>query len=60
MDGFNEYEAHKHNFLFNEFKSLGFTQVVGLGFKLPSFKLGRAFGSLGYYIPRFSRYLIGY
>jgi SAM-dependent methyltransferase len=60
LDGFNEYEAHKHNFLYREFRSLGFTQIVGLGLKLPSFKLSRAFGSLGYYFPRFSRYLVGF
>ncbi len=60
MDGFNEYEAHKHNFLYHEFCTLGFTQVIGLGFKTPSFKLSRAIGSLGYYFPRFSRYLVGF
>jgi SAM-dependent methyltransferase len=60
IDGFNEYEAHQHNFLYREFRGLGFTQVVGLGFKTPSFKLSRALGSLGYYFPRFSRYLMGF
>lgn len=60
MDGFNEHEAHKHNFLYGEFKSLGFTQIVGLGLQLPSFKLSRALGSLGYYFPRFSKYLVGF
>jgi ubiquinone/menaquinone biosynthesis C-methylase UbiE len=60
LDGFNEYEAHRHNFLYSEFCNLGFTQVVGVGLKTPSWKLSRALGSLGLYLPRFSRYLIGY
>lgn len=55
LDGFNAFEAHKHNFLYKEFCSLGFTQVVGVGLKTPSYKLSRAFGSLGYYFPRISR-----
>ena len=58
--GFNEYEAHKHNFLYREFCSLNFTQVVGIGLEARSFKLSRAFGSLGFYFPRFSRYLVGF
>jgi SAM-dependent methyltransferase len=60
VDGFNEHEAHLHNFLYPEFRTLGFTQVVGIGFKTPSFKLSRALGSLGHYVPRFSRYLVGF
>jgi ubiquinone/menaquinone biosynthesis C-methylase UbiE len=60
IDGFNQHEAHLHNFLYREFRTLGFTQIVGIGFKTPSFKLSRAVGSLGYYFPRFSRYLIGF
>lgn len=60
MDGFNEHEAHRHNFLYREFRGLGFTQVVGLGLKTPSFKLSRALSSLGYYFPGASRYLIGF
>jgi SAM-dependent methyltransferase len=60
FDGFNEHEAHKHNFLYNEFRSLGFTQIVGVGLKTPSWKLSRALGSLGYYFPRFGRYLVGF
>lgn len=60
LDGFNEYEAHQHNFLWDEFSQLGFTQIVGLGFKTPSFRLSRALGSLGHYFPRFSQYLVGF
>ncbi|MEX2175669.1 MAG: class I SAM-dependent methyltransferase [Pirellulaceae bacterium] len=60
IDGFNKYEAHQHNFLYSEFKASGFTQIVGVGLKSPSFRLSRAFGSLGHYLPRFSRYLVGF
>jgi SAM-dependent methyltransferase len=60
LDGFNEFEAHQHNFLYKEFRSLGFTQIVGVGLRSPSFKLSRAFRSLGYYFPRFSKYLVGF
>jgi len=60
LDGFNMYEAHKHNFLYEEFRLLGFTQIIGLGLKTPSFKLSRALGSLGYFFPRYSRYLVGF
>ena len=60
MDGFNEFESHKHNFLYNEFCSLGFTQIVGIGFRTPSYRLSRALSGLGLYFPRFSRYLIGF
>lgn len=60
MDGFNEYESHKHNFLYPEFRGLGFTQIAGIGFKAPSYKLSRAMGGLGYYLPRFSRFLVGF
>jgi SAM-dependent methyltransferase len=60
MDGFNEYEAHKHNFLYREFNRLGFTQIVGIGFKTPSYRLSRALSGLGFYFPRFSRYLLGF
>jgi ubiquinone/menaquinone biosynthesis C-methylase UbiE len=59
-DGFNEYEAHKHNFLYPEFRKLGFTQIIGVGFQAPSYKVGRALSGLGYFVPRFSRYLIGF
>ncbi len=60
LDGFNEFEAHHHNFRFSEFCRLGFTQVVGIGLKTPSFRVSRALGSLGFYVPRFSRYLVGF
>src|SRR5579863_3999894 len=33
LDGFNEHEAHQHNFLYGEFSRLGFTQIVGIGLK---------------------------
>ena len=59
-NGFNAHETHLHNFFFDEFKSLGFTQIVGVGLKSRSFRVGRAFGSLGYYFPRYSRYLVGF
>jgi SAM-dependent methyltransferase len=61
-DGFNPYEAHKHNFLYPEFATLGFTQIVGLGLKSPSHRLRhlfRAFDSAAYYLPRYSRLLVG-
>ena len=60
MDGFNDYEAHKHNFLYPEFRDLGFTQITGIGFKTPSYKLSRALSGFGAYLPRFSRYLVGF
>ena len=60
LDGFNEYEAHQHNFRFGEFRRLGFTQIVGVGLKTPSYKMSRALGSLGLHLPRFSRYLVGF
>ena len=55
LDGFNEYEAHQYNLRFVEFRSLGFTQIVGIGLKTPSFKMSRALASLGFHFPRFSR-----
>lgn len=58
--GFSEYEAHRYNFLYPEFRTLGFTQVVGVGFQAPSFKLRRALSSLGYFFPRYSKYLLGF
>jgi SAM-dependent methyltransferase len=60
LDGYNEYESHKHNFLYDEFRKLGFTQIVGVGLRTPSFKVSRALGSLGFHLPRFSRYLVGF
>ena len=59
-DGFNPYEAHHHNFLYDEFRQLGFTQTVGVGLQTPSFRLNRALASVGMVFPRYSRYLIGY
>ena len=60
IDGFNEYEAHKHNFLYPEFARLGFTQITGIGFKAPSYKLSQLLGGLGSAIPSRSRYLMGF
>lgn len=60
IDGYNEHEAHKHNFLYEEFRNLGFTQIVGVGLKTPSFRLSRALGSLSHYFPRFGQYLVGF
>jgi SAM-dependent methyltransferase len=60
MNGFNEYEAHKHNFLYPEFRNLGFTQIAGVGLKTPSYKLSRALDGLGSFLPRFSKYLLGF
>jgi SAM-dependent methyltransferase len=61
QDGFNEYEAHKHIYSPQEFCSLGFTQVIGLGrMQLPSWKLGVVASSLGLYFPSRSRYLMGF
>jgi ubiquinone/menaquinone biosynthesis C-methylase UbiE len=59
-DGFNPFEAHHHNFLYSEFKTLGFTQIVGVGFKTPSWTLSRALTGLGQFFPRQCRYLVGY
>ena|SRR5437773_4727190 len=60
MDGFNEYEAHRHNFLYAEFRGLGLTQIHGIGFKTPSYKLSRALSGFGAFFPRRSRYLAGF
>lgn len=60
LDGYNEYEAHKHNFLYHEFRTLGFTQIVGVGLKCRSYRVRRTLWSLGYYLPRYSRYLVGF
>lgn len=63
LDGYNPHEAHKHNFLYPEFRTLGFTQIVGVGFKPPAWrlrKLFRPFDNIGSVLPRFSRILLGY
>ena len=60
-DGFNDFEAHKYNYSYKEFKSLGFTQIIGVGrIMLPIRKLGIMFSSLGLFFPSKSRYLLGY
>ena len=61
LDGFNEFEAHKHCYNYRQFRSLGFTQIIGVGhLKLPSWKLGVAFASMGLFLPCLSRYLLGF
>ena len=61
QDGFNPYEAHKHIYSFREFKTLGFTQIIGVGhLKLRPWKIAVALASIGIYIPHFSRYLMGF
>lgn len=61
LDGFNEYEAHKYNYTYKEFSSLGFTQVIGVGnMQLFSWRLGVLLASLGLAFPKRSRYLMGF
>jgi len=60
LNGFNEYEAHLCYYDYCEFRDLGFTQVIGMGLKTWRGNPSRALGSLGYYLPRFSRYLVGF
>jgi SAM-dependent methyltransferase len=60
IDGFNPYEAHQYCYRLPEFRSLGFTQVVGVGSKLPSGKARAALSSLSYYVPSLARYGIGF
>jgi len=60
LDGFNPHEAHQYCYKADEFRDLGFTQIVGVGMQLPSWKLSTAFSSLAYYFPKRARYGIGY
>jgi ubiquinone/menaquinone biosynthesis C-methylase UbiE len=60
IDGFNPYEAHLYCYRFPEFRSLGFTQVMGVGSKLPSWKMRAFFGSLSYYLPFMGRFGMGF
>ena len=60
LNGFDEYEAHLCYYTYSEFQNMGFTQVIGMGLKTLRGEPSRAFGSLGYYFPRFSRYLVGF
>ena len=61
LDGFNPHEAHKHVYTYREFKSLGFTQIIGVGrLKLRPWKIATALASLGLYLPGMSRYLLGF
>ena len=61
LDGFNPHEAHKHIYSLREFRSLGFTQIIGVGhLKLRPWKLAVALSSLGLYLPCLSRYLLGF
>ncbi len=60
-DGFNEYEAHKYNYSYKEFTSLGFTQIIGLGrLRLRPWKLSIALSGIGYYFPRLNNCLLGF
>ena len=61
LDGFNPHEAHQHIYSLREFRSLGLTQVIGVGhLKIRPWKLATAFASLGLYLPGLSRYLLGF
>jgi SAM-dependent methyltransferase len=60
LDGFNPHEAHQYCYTSAEFRDLGFTQVVGIGMKTPSWKLSVALSSLSYFFPRRARYGLGY
>jgi hypothetical protein len=60
LDGFNPYEAHQYCYNAGEFRDLGFTQVVGVGMRLPSWKLSTAISSLSYFFPTRARYGLGY
>jgi len=60
LDGFNPYEAHQYCYKAAEFRDLGFTQMVGVGMQLPSWKASVALSSLSYFFPKRARYGIGY
>lgn len=61
LDGFNPHEAHKHIYAYGEFRSLGFTQIIGVGnLNLRPWKLAVALASVGLYLPWLSRYLLGF
>jgi ubiquinone/menaquinone biosynthesis C-methylase UbiE len=59
LDGFNPYEAHQYCYSAKEFRNLGFTQVVGVGMQMPSWKLSTAMASLSYFFPQRARYGLG-
>jgi SAM-dependent methyltransferase len=59
-DGLNPFEAHRHNLLYKECRSLGFTQIAGVGLLAPSHKIRQTFASLGFYFPRFSWSMLGF
>ena len=61
LDGFNPYEAHRYIYSYQGFRSLGFTQIIGVGrLKFRPWKLSVALSSLGLYMPWLSRYLLGF
>ncbi len=60
IDGFNPYEAHLYCYRLPEFRALGFTQVMGVGSKLPSWKMRAFLGSLSYYLPFMGRFGMGF
>jgi SAM-dependent methyltransferase len=61
LDGFNPHEAHKYIYSYNEFRTLEFTQIIGVGhLKLRPWKLAVALSSVGVYLPHLSRYLLGF
>lgn len=60
LDGFNPYEAHKFCYRLKGFRELGFTQVVGVGMTLPSYRLSTALASVSHYFPARAKYALGY
>jgi SAM-dependent methyltransferase len=61
LDGFNPHEAHQHIYSLKTFRTLGFTQTIGVGhLKIRPWKLAVALSSLGFYFPSLSRYLLGF
>jgi SAM-dependent methyltransferase len=61
LDGFNEHEAHLHNYDYRSFSQLGFTQIIGTGvLKIRPYRAAIALSSIGYYWPRWSQFLAGY
>ena len=59
-DGFNPFEAHLYCYSGPEFCDLGFTQVVGVGIRAPSWKLSTALSSLSYFFPKQAKYGLGF
>jgi SAM-dependent methyltransferase len=60
-DGYNPHEAHQAIYNYREFRSFGFTQIIGVGFlKIRPWRAAVALSSLGLYWPVLSRYLMGF